>query len=116
GQSPRMVQRRSLISRGWPWRPTWPGSPAPPVSTPIRPALLPVLVHRARPGPAGRPPPAPGAVHPVDAGDPPLQALHGVAAVLSRGRFLPELWYPRPARTPPPPARPPAIRAPPVPH
>ena len=31
----------------------------------IRPALLPGLVRRARPGPAGRAAPAPGAVHPV---------------------------------------------------
>ena len=28
---------------------------------------------------------SPGAVHPVDAGDPPVQALHGVAAVLGDG-------------------------------
>lgn len=28
-----MIQRRSLTSRGWPWSPTWPGSPASPVRT-----------------------------------------------------------------------------------
>ena len=49
------------------------------------------LVYRARPGPAGHPPPAPGVVHPLDAGDPPLQALHGVTAVLGDGRVLPDL-------------------------
>ena len=35
--------------------------------------------------------PAPGAVHPVDAGDPPVQALHRVPAVLGCGRVLPHL-------------------------
>ena len=49
------------------------------------------LVRGARPGSAGRPPPASGAVHPVDAGSPPVQALNGVAAVLGRRRVLPDL-------------------------
>ncbi len=34
---------------------------------------------------------------PLDAGNPPVQALHGLPAVLSRGRFLPDLrsrWHP----------------------
>jgi len=35
--------------------------------------------------------PAPGAVHPVDAADPPVQALHRLPAVLGRGRVLPDL-------------------------
>jgi integrase len=39
--------------------------------------LLPILVRRAGSGPAGRAASAPGALHPVDAGDPPVQALHG---------------------------------------
>src|SRR5262249_27523832 len=38
------------------------------------------------------------AVHPMDAGDPPLQALHRVAAVLGRGRVLQDLRHRRPAR------------------
>ena len=74
----------------------------------IRPALLPGLVRRARPGPAGRAAPAPGAVHPVDAGDPPVQALHRLPAVLGRGRVLPDLRprrragaFARRARAPP---------------
>jgi integrase/recombinase XerD len=46
----------------------------------VRPALLPGLVRRTRPRPAGCPPHAPGAVPPVDAGDPPLQARHSLAA------------------------------------
>jgi integrase/recombinase XerD len=57
----------------------------------IRPALLPVLVRRARPGPAGRPAAAPRALNPVDAGDPPVQAVHRLPAVLGRGRVLPDL-------------------------
>src|ERR1700757_3084861 len=40
----------------------------------IRPPLLPCLVRGARPGPAGRPASASGALHPMDAGDPPVQA------------------------------------------
>src|SRR5438552_115570 len=54
---------------------TWPGAPS-------------------GPGPARRAAPAPGAVHPVDAGDPPVQALHHVPAVLGCGRVLPHL-HPR---------------------
>jgi integrase/recombinase XerD len=72
----------------------------------------PGLVRRARPGPAGRAAPAPGAVHPVDAGDPPVQALHRVPAVLSDGRVLPDLRpgrrlaaFARRARAPPSGAR-----------
>src|SRR4051812_8791608 len=56
----------------------------------IRPALLPGLVRRARPGPADREAAAPGAVHPVDARDPPVQALHRprlVAAIVDRVTF-----------------------------
>jgi Phage integrase family len=49
----------------------------------------------AGPGTAGRPAAAPGAVHPVDAGDPPVQALHRLAAVLRRGRVLPHLCHRR---------------------
>jgi hypothetical protein len=48
----------------------------------VRPALLPGLVRATRPGPAVRAPPAPGAVHPVDAGDPAVQAIDRLAAVL----------------------------------
>ena len=42
-------------------------------------------------GPAGRAPPAPRAVHPVDAGNPPVQAIDGVPAALGDGRVLPDL-------------------------
>jgi hypothetical protein len=63
----------------------------------IRPPLLPCLVRGARPRPAGRPASASGALHPMDAGDPPVQALHGVPAVLRGGRVLPNL---RPRRRP----------------
>jgi hypothetical protein len=35
--------------------------------------------------------PAPGVVHPVDAGGPPVQALHRVPPVLGDGRVLPDL-------------------------
>jgi len=59
--------------------------------TESEPALLPGLVRRARPGPAGRAAPAPGAGHPVDAGDPPVQALDRVPPVLGRSRVLPDL-------------------------
>ena len=52
----------------------------------IRPALLPGLVRRARPGPAGRAGTAPGAIYPVDARDPPVQALHRIPPVLRHGR------------------------------
>ena len=62
----------------------------------IRPALLPGLVRRALPRPARRPAAAPGAVHLVDARNPPVQALHRVPAVLRSGRVLPHL---RPGRT-----------------
>ena len=48
----------------------------------IRSALLPHLVPRTAPGPASRAATAPGAVHPVDAGNPPVQALHHLPAVL----------------------------------
>ena len=45
-----------------------------------------------QPGPAGRPAAAPRvAVHPVDAGDPPVQAFHRLPEVLRRGRVLPDL-------------------------
>src|ERR1019366_490498 len=54
------------------------------------------MVCRAQPGPAGRPAAARGAVHPVDAGDPPVQALHRLAALLGRGRVLPDLRDRRP--------------------
>jgi integrase len=37
------------------------------------------------------------AVHPVDAGDPPVQALHRDPAVLRRSRVLPDLRHRRPA-------------------
>jgi hypothetical protein len=57
----------------------------------IRSALLPGLVRRARPGPAGRATAAPGTVYPVDARDPPVQALHRIPAVLGHGRVLPHL-------------------------
>jgi integrase/recombinase XerD len=60
-----------------------------------RPALLPVLVRSAGPGPADRTPPAPKAAHPVDAGDPPVQALHRVPAVLGHRRVLPDLRHRR---------------------
>ena len=63
----------------------------------IRPALLPVLVRRGRPGPAGRAAAAPGAVHPVDAGDPPVQALRRLSQVLGHRRVLPDL---RPGQRP----------------
>ena len=66
--------------------------------------LLPRLVRGTRPRPAGRPAPAPGAVHPVDAGDPPVQALHHVPAVLGHRRVLPDLRpgaFTRRARPPP---------------
>jgi hypothetical protein len=39
------------------------------------------LRRRARPGPTSRPAAAPGAVHPADAGDPPVQALHRLPAL-----------------------------------
>src|SRR5947199_5561825 len=45
------------------------------------------------PGSDGRPAPAPGAVPPVDAGGPPVQALHGLAAVLGNLRVLPDLRH-----------------------
>jgi integrase/recombinase XerD len=48
-------------------------------------------VHGARPGSAGRAAPAPGALHPLDAGDPPVQALHRLPALLGHGRVLPDL-------------------------
>ena len=74
----------------------------------IGPALLPGLVRRTRPGSAGRSAAAPGAVHPVDAGDPPVQALHRIPAVPGRGRVLPDLRagrrpaaFARRARAPP---------------
>src|SRR5262249_60491649 len=91
--------------------------PAPPLSTHriSRPLLL-VVVTGASPAPAGRPPPPPGVDPGVEEGFPPLQALRGVAAFLSRGRFLPDLCYRRPARTLPRRARPPAISAPRVTH
>jgi hypothetical protein len=57
----------------------------------IRSALLPHLVRRARPGPAGRAAGPLGAVHPVDARDPPVQVLHRIPAVLGHGRVLPHL-------------------------
>src|SRR5712691_10506692 len=57
----------------------------------IRPALLPRLVYRARAGPAGRPAATPGAVHPVDAGDPPVQAFHRLPPLLRGGGVLPDL-------------------------
>ena len=47
--------------------------------------------------PLAAPPPAPGAVHPVDAGDPPVQALHRLPAVLGDGWVLPHLRDRRPA-------------------
>ena len=62
----------------------------------IRSPLLPFLVRRARPGPAGCAAPASGVVHPLDAGDPPVQALHRLPALLGRGRFLPHLRHRRP--------------------
>jgi len=88
----------------------------------IGPALLPDLVRRAGPGPAGRPAAAPRALHPVDAGHPPVQALHCIPAVLGRDRVLPDLRpaaFARRARAPPIGARriadlgvhPPAVRA-----
>jgi thioredoxin reductase (NADPH) len=49
-----------------------------PATRALRSALLPHLVRRAGPGPAGRPAAASGAVHPLDAGDQPVQALRGV--------------------------------------
>ena len=70
---------------------------------------------------------APGAVHPVDAGDPPVQGLHRLQPVLGRGRVLPDLRprrhhraLARRARAPPFSARritdpgihPPAVRGP----
>ena len=61
----------------------------------IRPALLPGLAHRTRPGSTGCPPRASGVVSPVDARDPPVQALHGVTPVLSCGRVLPDLRHRR---------------------
>ena len=75
----------------------------------IRPALLPDLVCRARPGPADCDPPAPGAVHPVDAGGPPIQTIHRLAALLCRGRVLQDLCHRRPAGAFTGPARPPAL-------
>jgi hypothetical protein len=56
--------------------------------TRARPALLPGLVCRTCPGPAGRAPPA---AHPVDARSPAIQALDGVAAVLGHCPVLPHL-------------------------
>ena len=74
----------------------------------IRPALLPGLVRRTRTGPAGGTPPAPRVVHQVDAGDPPVQAVHGVTAVLSHRRVLPDLRHRWPAGAFTRRARPPA--------
>ena len=48
-----------------------------------------------RPRPAGRPSSAPRALHPVDAGDPPVQAVYGVPPVLGYGRVLPDLRHRR---------------------
>ena len=55
---------------------------------------LPHLVRRARTGPAGRPATAPGAVGPVDAGDPPVQPST-VPGGFRRGRVLPDLRHRR---------------------
>src|ERR1700744_833417 len=51
-----------------------------------------------------------GAVHPVDAGGAPVQAVHHLAAVLGGGRVLPDLRDRRPARALTRRARPPALR------
>ncbi len=66
-------------------------------------------MRRTWPGPAGRAPPAPGAVHPVDAGDPPVQALHRLTAVLGHRRVLPDLRHRWPAGALARRARPPAL-------
>ena len=68
------------------------------------------LVRRTWPGPAGRTPPAPRAVHPVDAGCPPVQALHRLTAVLGHRRVLPDLRHRWPAGALARRARPPALR------
>jgi hypothetical protein len=39
--------------------------------------------------------PAPGVVHPVDAGDPPVQAVDGLPAALGDRRVLPDLRHRR---------------------
>ena len=57
----------------------------------VRPALLSHLVCRPRPGSASRAARGSGPVHPVDARGPPVQAVHGVAAVLGGRRVLPDL-------------------------
>ena len=75
----------------------------------VRPALLPGLVRRTRPGPAHGPPLTPRAVHPVDAGDPPVQALHRLPTILGHRRVLPDLRHRWPARAFTRRARPPAI-------
>jgi integrase len=54
-----------------------------------------VWVRRAHLGAAGGPAPAPRVVHPVDAGDPAVPALHGVAAHLGGRRVLPDLRHRR---------------------
>ncbi|HLY66572.1 MAG TPA: tyrosine-type recombinase/integrase [Chloroflexota bacterium] len=53
------------------------------------------------PGPAGGPPPGPGTVYPVDAGNLPVQALHHLPAVLGGRRVLPHLRHRRRAGAPP---------------
>jgi hypothetical protein len=67
--------------RRWQWPPTWPASRAPPVTTPSPTcaASWPGALNAAwtRWLPAARP----GAIPPVDAGDPPVQALHRLAAL-----------------------------------
>src|SRR5262245_656612 len=51
---------------------------------------FPLLVRRATSGTADGTSAAPRAVHPLDAGDPPFQALHSFAAVLRRRGLLPD--------------------------
>ena len=82
---------------------------------------------RACIGPTGRAAGSSGVVHPVDTGDPPVQAFHRIPAVLGHGRVLPHLrrgWHlaalTRRARPPPRSPRritnagvhPPAVRGP----
>src|SRR5258708_10513534 len=64
----------------------------------VRPALLPVLVQRARAGSAGGATAASGAVHQVDAGGTPVQALDRFPALLGHGWVLPDLCHRRHAR------------------
>jgi hypothetical protein len=62
----------------------------------IRPVLLPVLVRRARSGPAGAQRPHLELYIRWMKENPPVQALHHIPPVLGRGRVLPNLRHRRP--------------------